>query len=69
MVVPSSSIVYVASTHDLYILYSVYCVVHEICTYGTVYTVLPCTIIECIFYSHCPYAVVASRSMTIVVDP
>ena len=23
----------------------------------------------CIFYSHCPYAVVASRSIAIVVDP
>ena len=26
-------------------------------------------VIECIFYLHCPYAVVASRSMAIVVDP
>ena len=26
-------------------------------------------VIECIFHSHCPYAVVASRSMAIVVDP
>ena len=25
--------------------------------------------VYCIFYSHCPHAVVASRSMTIVVDP
>ena len=33
------------------------------------YCSLPCNIIECIFYSHCPYAVAASRSMAIVVDP
>ena len=26
-------------------------------------------LIECVLYSHCPYAVVASRSMAIVVDP
>ena len=30
---------------------------------------LPFTVIECRLYSHCPYAVVASRSMAIVVDP
>ena len=36
--VPSSSIV--VSTHDLYILYNVHCVVQEICTYCTMYTVL-----------------------------
>ena len=36
--VPSSSIV--VSTHDLYILYSVLCIVREICKYCTFYTVL-----------------------------
>ena len=30
---------------------------------------LPFTVIECRLYSHCQYAVVASKSMAIVVDP
>ena len=64
--VPSSSIV--VNTHDLYILYNVYCVVQETCTYCTVYTVLYmksvhtvqcalcCTCVVhdiCAYYLHC----------------
>ena len=42
-----------------------------ICTPGIVRLLIKCSCVcsECIFYSHCPYAVVASRSMAIVVDP